>query len=218
MGFKFNKNNSFNFIIAILLISFLMNIYLSIMNNRYKYRIGKENYNNLVEIKARNENALNIIKQCLKSESINSQELVNLYENYGYMSNSYNELWLNYNDYGKDEIFNLPLAKAKTNYVESNLVYSRIEDLIYQYMNNKLDNDLEIIKLNGQTLKNFIVMESLSIEVNDYYNKQKDIDFNGLSDEEKEKKIIDKDYWIDSLEAISCIMEKYSDKEFIDLE
>lgn len=215
MLFKVNKNNSFNFIIIVLLISLSMNIYLSIMNNRYKYKIGKESYNNLVELKVRNESALNIIKQCLKSESINNQELFALYENYSYMTDSYNELWISYNDYGKEELLNLPFSKSKENSLESNSVYSRIEDLLYQYINKKSDGNLDVMNLNGQTLQNFIIMESLAVEVNDYYNKQKD---DGISDEKKEFKFIMKGQWINSLEEINSIMEKYLDKEFIALE
>jgi len=215
MGFKVNKNNSFNFIIIVLLISLSMNIYLSIMNNRYKYKMGEESYNNLVELKVRNESALNIIKQCLKSESINSQELFALYENYSHMTDSYNELWISYNDYGKEELLNLPFSRSKENYIESNLVYSRIEDVLYQYINKKSDDNLDIINLNGQVLENFIIMESLAVEVSDYYNKQKD---DGISDEKKEFKLIMKGQWIDYLEDISSIMEKYLEKEFIALE
>ena len=215
MGFKVNKNNSFNFIIIVLLISLSMNIYLSIMNNRYKYKMGEESYNNLVELKVRNESALNIIKQCLKSESINSQELFDLYQNYSYMTDSYNELWISYNDYGKEELLNLPFSRSKENYIESNLVYSRIEDVLYQYINKKSDDNLDIINLNGQVLENFIIMESLAVEVSDYYNKQKD---DGISDEKKEFKLIMKGQWIDYLEDISSIMEKYLEKEFIALE
>lgn len=218
MGFKVNKSNSFNFVLIILVISFLMNIYLSVMNGRYKYKINKENYNNLVELKTRNENSLNIITQCLKTGTINSQEIFNLYENYSEMSNSYNELWISYNDYGNDEILKIPFSSSDMNYVESNLVYSRIEDLIYQYMNSKLDNDLDIIELYGNTLKNFMIMEDLAIDLNNYYINQKEIDFNGLSEEEKENKIINKGYWINSLEEISSVMEKYLYEEFTGLE
>ena len=192
-----------------------MNIYLSIMNNRYKYKMGEESYNNLVELKVRNESALNIIKQCLKSESINSQELFALYENYSHMTDSYNELWISYNDYGKEELLNLPFSRSKENYIESNLVYSRIEDVLYQYINKKSEDNLDIINLNGQVLQNFIIMESLAVEVSDYYNKQKD---DGISDEKKEFKLIMKGQWIDYLEDISSIMEKYLEKEFIALE
>lgn len=215
MVFKVNKNNSFNFIIIVLLISLLMNIYLSIMNSRYKYKIGKESYNNLVELKVRNENSLNIIKQCLKSESINNQELFALYENYSYMTDSYNELWISYNDYGKEELLNLPFSKSKETFLESNSVYSRIEDLLYQYMNKESDDNLDFMNLNEQTLRNFIMMESLAIEVDEYYNRQEN---DGISDEKKEFKMIKKGQWINSLEDISSIMEKYLDKEFIALE
>lgn len=215
MVFKVNKNNSFNFIIIVLFISLLMNIYLSIMNSRYKYKIGKESYNNLVELKVRNENVLNIIKQCLESESINNQELFALYENYSYMTDSYNELWIRYNDYGKEELLKLPFSKSKENFLESNSVYSRIEDLLYQYMNKESDDNLDVMNLNEQTLLNFIIMESLAIEVDDYYNKQEN---DGISDEKKEFKIIKKGQWINSLEDISSIMGKYLDKEFIALE
>lgn len=215
MVFKFNKNSSFNFIIGVLLISLLMNIYLSIMNDRYKYKIGKENHNNLVELKVRNESALNIIKQCLKSESINSQELFALHETYSHITDSYNKLWLSYNDYEKEKLLSISFSKSKENILESNLVYSRIEDLLYKYINNKFDDSLDVMDLKGQVLHNFVIMEALAMEVNDYYSKEKD---DGITDEKKEFKLIKENYWVNSLKDISSIMEKYSDEEFIALE
>ena len=215
MDLKFNKRNSFNFIIIILIISFIMNIYLSIMNNRYKEKIAKENYNILVDIKSRNENALNIIRQCLKSETVNSQELFSLYENYSYINDAYSKLWINYNDYGKEEILDIDFIKGNDEIIETNLIYSRIEDLIYEYMTKKLENELEVIDLKGQTLQNFILMKLLSEDISDYYERLNNTDFYGLTDEEKEFRLVNKNKWIDSLADISSIMEKYMDKEFV---
>jgi len=214
MNFKFNKNNSFYFVLSVLFISLIMNIYLSVMNGRYKHAIGKVNYNNLVEVKNRNENTLNVINQCLKSKTINSQELINLYENYSAITDAYNELWLSYNDYGKDELVRISFLKQKESNVEPNLVYSRIENLIFEYMNNKLDNDLEYIELSGHTLENFTNMRDLSLEINNYFINQNDIYFSGLTEEEKELKIIKKLYWIYYLEDITKIMNSYVNEEF----
>jgi len=84
-SYKISKNNSILLILAVLIISLLINVYTSIMNSRYKILVGKETYKSVEEIRNRNEGALNILNQSIKAGSISNEELLALYKNYSSM-------------------------------------------------------------------------------------------------------------------------------------
>ena len=44
-----------NIIVIILMISFIANIYQAVLNKKYWYELGKQNYNKIEEIRFRNE-------------------------------------------------------------------------------------------------------------------------------------------------------------------
>ena len=43
------------FVVVILLVSFLVNVYISIDNYKFKYRVGRESYTNIEKIKSTNK-------------------------------------------------------------------------------------------------------------------------------------------------------------------
>lgn len=212
--YKFNKNNSISFIVVILFISLSINVYNSIMNSRYKILVGKETYTSLAEVKGRNESNLNILTQCIKAKSINNEELLNLYKNYSSISEEFANLWIKYKDYGKEEIISI----GKTNKISTefmpNEVYSRLENLVFEYVNIQMNNKDEKLILTDDTLNNFIAMESMSNQLNDYYKAFDNKYFLDLDEEEKKLEMIKECYWIESLKGMNSIMDPYLNYEF----
>ena len=72
----------------------------------------------------------------------------------------------------------------------------------------------DVIELQGKVAENFENLKSMSIDLNNYFNDfyAKNCD---LSDEMKEKKMINHDYWIDILQGMQEVNSKYWDYEFI---
>ena len=147
------KDNCFLIVICILMISFTVNIYQAIENNKYSYELGKQNYNKIEEIRYRNESILSILESCVSAGSVNNSDLLTLHRNYSKITELELSLWSNY-----------------------------LNDNKHMFISKK----------------------------NDFYAKNCD-----LSDEMKEKKMINHDYWIDILQGMQEVNSKYWDYEFI---
>ena len=85
-------------IVLILMISFTVNIYQSILSKKYCYELGKQNYSKIEEIRFRNESILSILDSCVTAESVNNGDLLTLYKNYSKISEAELNLWNNYLD------------------------------------------------------------------------------------------------------------------------
>ena len=139
-SFKFRKNTSVLIIVGVLLLSLMINVYMAVMNSRYKVLIGKENYSSIEEIRTRNESSLAILEQCIKAKSVNNEELLALYKNYTSISKEYNNLWIEYRDYGEEEIISIN-KKSRISNITPTEVYSRVESLLYEYLNFEMKRE-----------------------------------------------------------------------------
>lgn len=90
------KDNCLMVIVVILMISFTMNIYQSILNNKYSYELGKQNYSKIEEIRYRNESIFSILDSCVTAGSVNNVDLLTLYKNYSKITEAELGLWNNY--------------------------------------------------------------------------------------------------------------------------
>lgn len=212
-SYKISKNNSILLILTVLIISLLINVYTSIMNSRYKILVGKETYKSVEEIRNRNEGALNILNQSIKAGSISNEELLALYKNYSSMSDEFTNLWSNYKNYGKEEIITIS-KKSKISKEIPNEVYSRIESLLFEYLNSEMKNQNDKIILEGETLNNFSAMNNMSNQLNEFFKEFNQEKFSNKTEEDKEIITIKKNYWIDILNGINSIMDPYINYEF----
>ena len=210
------KDNCFLIVICILMISFTVNIYQAIENNKYSYELGKQNYNKIEEIRYRNESILSILDSCVSAGSVNNIDLFTLYRNYSKISEVELSLWSNYLN-SDNSIFMNKRSNSKNivlNTTSKNELYSEIEELIYSYIQNDMTEKKDVIELQGKVAENFENLKSMSIDLNNYFDDfyAKNCD---LSDEMKEKKMINHDYWIDILQGMQEVNSKYWDYEFI---
>lgn len=212
--YKLNRNNGVYFIVVILFISLLINVYSSIMNSRYKTVIGRETYSALAEVKSRNESNLNILTQCINSKSINNEELINLYKNYSSISEEFIDLWTRYNDYEKEQFISIGKKNKISTEFMPNEVYSRIESLILEYVNIQMTNKEETLILKEDNLNNFIAMKNMSSSLYNYYNDFDEKYFSNVEEEKKKIQIIKGCYWIECLKDMNSIMDPYLNYEF----
>lgn len=210
---RLNKNNSVMIIVGVLLLSLLLNIYTSVMNSRYKMKAGKESYRYIEEIKHRNESALVILEQSIEVGSVSNAELLSLYKSYNSILDATVQLCDSYATYESDSLLTIS-KKGNENEIKQNEVYSRIESLVFEYLNLEMENEKVKIGLEGKVLNDFIKMKEVAIDVQFFLNKFNETYLANVKDEKREVKIIKKDYWIDMYIGVNEATEKYIDYPF----
>ena len=209
------KDNCFIIIILILMISFTVNIYQAILNKKYCYELGKQNYSKIEEIRFRNESIFSILDSCVTAESVNNGDLLTLYKNYSKISEAELSLW---NNYLADD--NKILRKFKNkgknivvNTKTKNELYSEIEELIYSYIQNDMTEKIDVIELKGKAADDFKTLRSMALDLNNYFNSFYEENCN-VPDSKKEKVMINEDYWVDILQGIQEVNNKYVEYSF----
>jgi hypothetical protein len=214
MRHRLDKKSSYMLIVtSVLLISLLLNVYQKIDGSIYKKEIGNEINKSVEEIRTRNESILLTLEGCLVSESITKEEVLTLYKNYSLISISELNLWEKYLNNIENSWFK---KDDKVNLAESNQnnIFANIEDLIYSLLLNSVSDNTDSIKLNEKLLVDIVVMKEISYELNEYFNVFMSEKLGNLEGEDKAKKMINKEYWIDILNYIESINNKYKDYMF----
>lgn len=214
MRHRLDKKSSYMLIVtSVLLISLLLNVYQKIDGSIYKKEIGNEINKSVEEIRTRNESILLTLEGCLVSESITKEEVLTLYKNYSLISISELNLWEKYLNNIENSWFK---KDDKVNLAESNQnnIFANIEDLIYSLLLNSVSDNTDSIKLNEKLLVDIAVMKEISYELNEYFNVFMSEKLGNLEGEDKAKKMINKEYWIDILNYIESINNKYKDYMF----
>lgn len=214
MRHRLDKKSSYMLIVtSVLLISLLLNVYQKIDGSIYKKEIGNEINKSVEEIRTRNESILLTLGGCLVSESITKEEVLTLYKNYSLISISELNLWEKYLNNIENSWFK---KDDKVNLAESNQnnIFANIEDLIYSLLLNSVSDNTDSIKLNEKLLVDIAVMKEISYELNEYFNVFMSEKLGNLEGEDKAKKMINKEYWIDILNYIESINNKYKDYMF----
>lgn len=210
---KLNKNNSVIIIVGVLIVSLLLNIYTSVMNSRYKIKAGKESYRYIEEIKHRNESALVILEQSISVGSVSNEELLSLYKSYNSILDATVQLCDSYSTYEKSSL--IKLDKNNKGMVKQNELYSRVENLIFEYLNLEMKSDQVKLVLDGKILEDFIQMKKIAIDVDNFFKSFNEKYLSKVKDEKREEKIIKKHYWIDMYLGVNDATEKYIDYPFI---
>lgn len=209
------KDNCFMIIVVILMISFTANIYQAILNKKYCYELGKQNYNKIEEIRFRNESILSILDSCVTSESVNNGDLLALYKNYSKISEAELSLWNNYlaDDNKTLRGFKNKAKNIVVNTKTKNELYSEIEELIYSYIQNDMTEKIDVIELNGKAANDFKTLRSMALDLNNYFNSFYEENCN-VPESKKEDIMIKEDYWVDILQGIQEVNNKYVEYSF----
>ena len=209
------KDNCFMIIVVILIISFTANIYQSILNKKYWYELGKQNYNKIEEIRFRNESILSILDSCVTAESVNNGDLLTLYKNYSKISEAELSLWNNYlaDDNKTLRGFKNKAKNIVVNTKTKNELYSEIEELIYSYIQNDMTEKIDVIELKGKAADDFKTLRSMALDLNNYFNSFYEENCN-VPESKKEDIMIKEDYWVDILQGIQEVNNKYVEYSF----
>ena len=207
------KDNCFIIIVVILMISFTANIYQAILNEKYSYELGKQNYSKIEEIRFRNEAILSILDSCVNAESVNNVDLLTLYKNYSKISEAELNLWNNYLADDNKTLRNFKNKNIVVNTKTKNELYSEIEELIYSYIQNDMTTKIDVIELKGKAAEDFKALRDMSSDLNNYFNDFYEKNCN-VPESKKEKKMIKENYWVDILQGIQDVNNKYVEYSF----
>ena len=83
----------------LVVISLVGNILLVLSNTKYKYKVSKLSYENIENIRVRNEKNLSILNEAMETETLSNENLLLLYKNYNTISDSMINLWNEYSFY-----------------------------------------------------------------------------------------------------------------------
>ena len=203
------------FVVVILLLSFLVNVYISIDNYKFKYRVGRESYTNIEKIKSTNKTNNEILNNAIKIGSLDNMELLKLYKNYGELSDSMVSLWDEYSFYEENiSVLDFSKKKIDKNNVVFNDIYGTIEEYFRSLMDEEMKNQSYKVELTGKTLENFNSILIISNKIDSYYDEFYNKNLSSVDIEDREKTIIKKYYWIEMLEDINEINQKYINSEF----
>ena len=203
------------FVVVILLISFLVNVYISIYNYKFKYRVGRESYTNIEKIKSTNKTNNEILNNAIKVGCLDNMELLKLYKNYGELSDSMVSLWDEYSFYEENiSVLDFSKKKIDKNNVVFNDIYGTIEEYFRSLMDEEMKKQSYKVELTGKTLENFNSILIISNKIDSYYDEFYNKNLSSVDIEDREKTIIKKYYWIEMLEDINEINQKYINSEF----
>lgn len=201
------------FVVIILLISLVVNVFNSIDNSKYKYKVSKASYKNIEDIRSRNEKNIVILQESIDAALLTNQDLLTLYKNYTSISSCMISLWDEYSFYTDNE-WSLTKKEIDTTKVLSNEVSGRIGDYLGLLLEEEMETQLASVEIKGETLEKFETMKMLANDIKVFYDTFYEKQLGNTVDEEREKKVIKKSYWIDMLEGINNISEEYGDYNF----
>lgn len=207
---KLKKSEIIIGLLCILACSVVVNIYSICKIESYKYRIGQQSYVKIEDIRQRNESNMELLKKSIDSKSIKNEEILKLYKNYDVMSSDIIDLWQQYGEY-KENSITLFSKNIDTGKVIQNDIHGNIKEYMLSTLNKEMTNEKNKLILENEDLKCFEAMEDLSKKIYNYFNEFNLEKLNGCQGEEKEKKIVRHNYWIDMLNGIYDISDDYTD-------
>lgn len=209
------KGNYLLFIVGILLISLVLNVYQNITYKQYKDYFERQSYDNLEEIRYRNESILAILNSSISAKSISNDELLVLYKNYNEISDREVDLWEHFFKYERSPFIKIKGKDSQSINVNKNQNYWRIGELVYTYLQKDIKENVESLQLEGKASSDFVMMKNLSNDLNDFYIEFYSKKCSGLEEEKRAKKIIKNNYWVDMIQGIEEVNERYVDYPFI---
>lgn len=215
MNQKVKRHKNLLLIIGtIFAISIVLNIAMMVKIHKYKYKVGTESYNYIEKIRVLNKGCLDIINSAIDIGSIENMEILKLYENYSNISENKINLWNEYLCYQDEKYLIKHRKQVNTDETILNNVDEKIAMFFSKMLEDEMKNQNYKLVLKENLLENFIEIQNLCKDIDEYYTNFSEEKLKGAVQEEKKDKIISKYYWIDMLEGINDINKKYIDMEF----
>lgn len=201
------------FIVAILVVSLIVNVFLSVDNGNYKQRIGKKSSDELETIIHGNETINQILANSIQSKCILKTDLVKLSSEYDQVYQGVWKLMDDYSYYKQSKQFVFK-NDSSINCDVTNDSINKIKLYVNKFVESNANSNGDKIELKSNDLLNFKKMSDFSKELDTYFQttikkSSNDGTYDGMKD-----KIEVKNLWIDILNKIFNISNNYSSFEF----
>lgn len=202
-------------VVIVLFISLIVNVFTSLQNYSSNYKVGRDSYREIENIRAVNENNINILETAIDIGSISNMDLLKLYRNFSDISDSNMNLWSDYIFYEDDS----SIFRMKKQIEKNGDIFVDVNTKIEEYLLSILDREMQTksykLELDGVILDNFTLMKKLSNDISNYYTSfYENNSLSKIEGEDRIKRVIKKHYWIDILEGINEINYKYINENF----
>lgn len=206
------KISYFKIVLVILGVSLSMNIYLSINHYIYKTKALKNTYSDMRGIRERADSSLIIFEEIIKSEKYKGINILNIYDNISIISDNLIDLWEDYNFYEDKPVFNTSKIESDRNI--GNDAFFRVEEYMRNILVNAMSDNRKEYKLTSEEKQDFLKIRQLLIEISNIFIEYDENELKNIEDEKKADFVVNKGYWIDMLDKINAINEKFSDYNF----
>ena len=200
--------------ICIIFISVSLNVIFAVSNYQYRYRVGRESYNNILSVRTLNETNNDMLKNILEVGKIGNSELLKLYTNFNTISDNIADLWYEYSNYKNNRVLFNSTKDINTSDVLIGEVNSRITEYLKSVLELEMSTRTFEIILDGDIKTKFTEILYVSDTIKEFFDKFSDEHLSGLEGEKRVKAIIRNKYWIDILENLNRIDQKYVDVDF----
>ncbi|WP_244834620.1 hypothetical protein [Clostridium sp. BJN0001] len=211
---KSYKYVDIKFTLSILLvISIVANIYYFVINRSYRYESEKYAYTAITDIRDKNEINYNIINKGIQAGFISNTNLLRLYKNYESIDSDLVLLGKQYSEHVKESIpfFYKKIDKVK---VFDKLEYDNITEYILSNLNETMETEEKGLTLGSNETYYADVLSKMATELKTYFEDFDNKYLQNIPAEKREKIIINKHYWIDMINGMSNINEKYGNVEW----
>lgn len=177
----------FYFIIGVLLVSFLVNVYMGVLEGSYKKRVFTKSYISIHDISSKNVNVNKTLQVATRENKIKKTELIKLKQLYDGIYDKSLSLVDDSMFYNDENIVGTKSQDA-TQLVNILAIYEKVRPYLTKLLEENMCNTDEYIYINGKNASYFNVLYEVSNETNEYFEKLvKDQTKNGTFDELRTK-------------------------------
>lgn len=195
---------------GVLFISILVNVFLYWKSNDYRKLYGEKSYGEIERIYQKNGDINDILSETLKTKEISKMDLIKLKASYEQL---YSSMWTLKDDYANYKKITLSTHISNEDLLTKD-VLSKIRPYLTQFIENNINTAGEKIKLKGDNLKYFIIMNRYSDEIDNFFNYYVKSNTKGNSVDSLKSEIQKDGVWVNILDNLCKISDEYFVNDF----
>lgn len=160
----------FYFIVSVLFISFSVNVYMSLLEGRYKKRVFTKSYISIYDISCKNINVNKSLQAVIGENKIKKTDLIKLKQLYDGIYDKSLSLIDDFMFYNDNNILEMK-SEDSTEVLNVLAVYEKIRPYLTKLLQENMCNTDEYIYINDKNSVYFNILYQLSNETNEYFEK-----------------------------------------------
>lgn len=160
----------FYFIVSVLFISFVVNVYIGLLEGRYKKRVFTKSYISIHDISCKNINVNKSLQAVIRENKIKKTDLIKLKQLYDGIYDKNLSLIDDFMFYNDNNILEIK-SQDSTEVLSVLAVYEKIRPYLTKLLQENMCNTDEYIYINDKNSVYFNILYQLSNETNEYFEK-----------------------------------------------